>query len=284
MSKIWTVTVREYLAAVKTKGFIVGIVLMPILMGFGFFAGQFAQSVGDGTTRKVAIIDHTGGTVHAMIEAAVEEHNAKPEVVGNGTDDDGDPVTRQTEPKFELERVEADDVDAKRVELSERVRDGELLAFVEIGADILAPKMKPLDAETVEALEDAAESPTAALGAMDLLGDMQTESSVITYVTNKPTYTTFRNLMTRGLRQPVQFQRMANAEINMFVVAQVMQLATPPAVRNGGLYERADDGSVAEEKEGGRLVAAFAVPIGLLAVMFFVVMTGVSPMTTNVIE
>ncbi|MEM8876212.1 MAG: ABC transporter permease [Planctomycetota bacterium] len=284
MSKIWTVTVREYLAAVKTKGFIVGLIMMPILMGFGFVAGQFAQSVGDGSTRKVAIIDHTGGTVYDMIEAAVERHNAKPQVLGSGEDEDGEPITRQTEPKFVIERIDATDLDTQRVDLSDRVRSGELLAFVEVGEDLLQPKMKQLNPDDLKELEEAAQSPTAALGAMDILGNLQTDSSVVRYVSNKPTYRTFTNLLNRELRQPVQFKRMANANINLGVVSQVMQLATPMAIQDGGLYEKTETGEVAEERKGGRLIAAFAVPIGLLAVMFLVVMTGVSPMTTNVIE
>ena len=60
MRKIWRLTKREYLAAVKTKGFIIMLVLMPVLMSGSGLAMYLLRNQVDTTDKRVAIIDHSG--------------------------------------------------------------------------------------------------------------------------------------------------------------------------------------------------------------------------------
>ena len=309
MSKVWTIAVREYLAAVRTKGFIISLVLMPVLMAGGAFAGSLAERVGDSSTRKVAVIDHTGGFVHDALAAAVEEHNA------DLTNDGG----RQVRPRFELERVEAaaDAADAAddaalmdaRFALSQRVRDGELLAFVEVGRDLLEPKIDfeaaaaSMAPAAADAGEEAGEEEVgeagrgggggggSPLGALDLDARMEQmadllggDDGVVRYATNKPTYQAFRDLMADALQQSVPAERLARSGVPQLMVVRSLLLGSPPVVTSQALYNRDASGNVTEEAKAGRIIEGFVVPLGLVFLMFIVILTGASPMTTNVIE
>ena len=45
MRKVWVIAAREYKAAVKTKSFIIGIVLLPLMMSGGFLANNTTNNV-----------------------------------------------------------------------------------------------------------------------------------------------------------------------------------------------------------------------------------------------
>ena len=59
MSRIWCVVKREYLENVRTKAFLVGIVLTPIWMGLIFVIPALASSAGV-KAQEVVIVDETG--------------------------------------------------------------------------------------------------------------------------------------------------------------------------------------------------------------------------------
>ena len=61
MRKVWVIAVREYQAAVKSKSFIIGIVLLPIMMGGGFLAMLLFKDQVDLQPKHFAIVDHTPG-------------------------------------------------------------------------------------------------------------------------------------------------------------------------------------------------------------------------------
>ena len=61
MGKIRVIAAREYKAAVKTKAFIITIVLMPILMSASGFVQYFFNSLEKDKEKKYAVIDHTKG-------------------------------------------------------------------------------------------------------------------------------------------------------------------------------------------------------------------------------
>ncbi|MEZ5319210.1 MAG: ABC transporter permease [Vicinamibacterales bacterium] len=127
MSRIWTVAETEFLTLIRTKAFIIGIFLMPVLMGGFFLFMSYAERQIDTETRAFAVIDGTGVLYAPLAEAADAFNRASGE---GGT---------LTGPLFEPQPVDvagrsADDV---KVELSDRVRRHELFAFVEIPADVL---------------------------------------------------------------------------------------------------------------------------------------------------
>src|SRR5262249_59327185 len=55
MRKVLVIASREYLATVRTKGFIISLLLMPVLMSGGFLAQKLVGEQIDIRERKVAI-------------------------------------------------------------------------------------------------------------------------------------------------------------------------------------------------------------------------------------
>ena len=132
MNKIWTLFKREYRAAVRTKSFIISLVLVPIMMGGGFAAMIIMENNKDTDDKHFVVIDHSGLMVNPLKEA-LETRN-KEEIFHSNTGE-------QTDAAYVVEFMEADmqDPQTQYLALSERVESQELHAFIEIGPDILNP-------------------------------------------------------------------------------------------------------------------------------------------------
>jgi ABC-type Na+ efflux pump permease subunit len=121
MRKILTVASSEFQTAVRSKAFIVGVALMPILILVSIGVQKVTDDRIDREQRAVAIIDETG-RLYPMLAQAAEAWNAA-----------------QTGPRYTLSQVQTGDrpVDQVRLELSDRVRRKELFAFAELPAGLL---------------------------------------------------------------------------------------------------------------------------------------------------
>lgn len=135
--KVGVVASNEFQTAVRTKAFLMSLVLMPLLMvGSGALQAMMARRV-DTTPRPVAVID-PGGTLFAALEQAATAYNAVQ--VG--------PDGAVQGPKILPERVEAAGRPESELllELSDRVRSGTLAAFVVLPEGLADPAAaaKPL--------------------------------------------------------------------------------------------------------------------------------------------
>ena len=120
MRKMLVVAVREYLAAVRTKAFLISLIVMPILMGPSAVMQRLLRDVRDTTPKTFAVVDRTpGAQLVAEVRKIAEQHN---------------------DPPFKIEPVTPSEAsDEQRADLSERVRKGELFGFLDIGPDVLEP-------------------------------------------------------------------------------------------------------------------------------------------------
>ena len=132
MSKIWTLFKREYRAAVRTKSFIISLVLVPIMMGGGFAAMIIMENNKDTDDKHFVVIDHSG-LMTDPLNKALETRNSE-EIFHSNTGEKIDAA-------YVVEFMESDlqDPEAQQLALSERVESQELHAFIEIGPDILHP-------------------------------------------------------------------------------------------------------------------------------------------------
>src|SRR5436309_4031685 len=133
MRKAIVIAVREYLAVVKSKAFVVSLVLLPVMMLAPHFIERLTRRIMDVNDRKFAVIDRTPGErVYALLEDSVAKRNK------SGTLDKS--TGRQIEPRFVLEKIEPvqqEQALEQRYELAKRVRAGKLFGFLEIGRDTL---------------------------------------------------------------------------------------------------------------------------------------------------
>jgi len=131
MRRILLIARRDFLAAVKSKPFLFGLILAPLLFGSGFIGLAVLKAKPDIAPRHVAILDRTGTAAEAIVDAAAAKSAAQMY----------DKLThKQVEPAWSFEIVAPVlDADAQRLALSERVRRREIYAFLEIGALALHP-------------------------------------------------------------------------------------------------------------------------------------------------
>lgn len=131
--KALRVAKREYLAQVRTKGFLIGLMLAPVLMGGSGIAFALLKDRVDTKDRKIAVVDHSGIVADAVVKA-VETRNA--EAVFDA--DTG----KKVRPAYILEVLDPADLDPERwkLELSDRIRADDLHAFLEIGPGVLHPR------------------------------------------------------------------------------------------------------------------------------------------------
>jgi ABC-2 type transport system permease protein len=135
MDKILTMFKREYRAAVRTKSFIISLILVPLLMGGGFLAIIIMEKNQDTDDKRVVVIDYTGFMEEPLRNAA--EIRNQQEIF--------DPESGEKEaPAYHIEfqAPETDNRFDQQLELSRRVQSGELHAFIEIGPDVLHPSGK----------------------------------------------------------------------------------------------------------------------------------------------
>jgi ABC-2 type transport system permease protein len=136
MRKVLVLARREYTSAVRTKGFIIGLLLAPVFMGGSLIVFALMKDKVDLTDKHIAIIDHSG-LMTEYLSQAVGERN-KTEIYNKETE-------VQIKPAYYIEFVDPDTTDGsqQKLELSDKVRSKELHAFIEIGPDILHPGGDP---------------------------------------------------------------------------------------------------------------------------------------------
>jgi ABC-type Na+ efflux pump permease subunit len=111
MSKVWRVAKTEYLNLVRSKAFLVSIIMVPVFSGGAIAVQTLLGDRVDLRDRRVAVVDSTGRLFAGLERAA---------------------VARGAQPRFVIEAARADEA-----ELSGRVRRGDLFAYVLIGAGLL---------------------------------------------------------------------------------------------------------------------------------------------------
>lgn len=244
MRKIMVVAVREYQAAVKTKAFLISLIIMPVIMGGSIVAQRALKDRVDTSPKNVVIIDQSG-EMFPLLAAKAEKRNA--EDIYDKTADE----PTQVLPKFMLSQHEGpmSDVAGLTLELSDRVRNRELFAFVVIDPDPAAP------------IEPGAPPP-------------------VRYYSNSPTNDDVRRWISGIVNEEVRRQRLAAADLDPTVVAAV---TSPVPVSNLGLVSLDEAGNIEDAKETNRLANIF-LPLGLLMLMFMIIMVGAPPLMNSVLE
>lgn len=273
MTKAWAVAVREFNAGVRTKAFLIGVVMLPLLMGAGFIVGQLTQNVRDTRDRKFAVLDRTTGATLAPI--IVERANTRNE---NAIFDD---AGKQIRPKYLFEVVPIPEDDAAlpelRFALSERVRQGDLQGYFEIGPNVIVPKI-----EAPEGME----STTQPISIEQLTPKEQERllrsqmDNMARYATNRSTDLDPSQWFTQELRQVVVGRRAMAAGMQ---ADRVMLLSVPVFSVPTSLVERDATGAIVEKSTPNPL-AAFFVPFGMAFLLFSTVVVAATPLTHGLVE
>src|SRR5262245_54333512 len=245
--KIWVIAGREYNAAVRTKAFIISLVIMPVLMGGSILVQALFRDVRDIRDKKFVLIDRANrpDIVKKLIEP-FDKHNE------SGVLDST--KTRQMLPRFIVDRREAtpmspEERDQERFELSEKVRHGEIVGFAEI---------------------ISAEKDTASNGAQ----------LIIRYQSNNPTYTAFAQFLEKAVGEIVRQEVAQQVKLDD---KNLQTLVNPVKLESKGLSKRDAQGNITEGSEASR-ITSFLVPFVLMMLMFMTVMMTATPLMQGVVE
>jgi len=236
MSRILTVAESEFLTLVRSKAFIIGIFMMPALMFVFFMFMEYAQRHADREDRRFVVIDGTG----VLYDVLAREAEAFNREAGDGD--------ARTGPHFLPSRhdLNGESPDDVKVGLSNRMRQKELFAVVEIPAGILEPS----------------------------------GAATIKYFTQNTNYDRLPDWVGATLNEEITKRRFASAGIDQAVVST---LTRPAEVETFGLVERTTAGEVVAAAESDDL-KRFGVPVFLLTLMFLAVMTSAQHLLNAIIE
>ena len=243
MRRILLFARREYKAAVKTKGFIIGLVLAPIVMGGGMIAFVLLKDRVDTADKRLAVVDRTGKVAEAIV-AAAENRNGK-EIHDAETG-------KKVRPSYYVEVVtpHATDSKAQRLELSDRIRNGSLYAFVEIGPDVVHP-------------------------------GKEREASRIMFYAKNAAVDDLRNWLSGPINVRLRELRLADAGIKP---SDVKDLFYWVGVEGLGLVSVDKATGTIEEGRSANPVEALLIPIVIMLLMFLMIMMSVPGMLHSVME
>ena len=243
MNKTLVVARNEYISAVSSKAFIVGVLLMPVFIGGAFVVQYLTRDQVDLADRHVAIVDNTGQLFSTLADRADERNKT---VFKTGESEQ----SKQVRPKFVLEQYQPDGDDSQRpdIELSQRIRQQDLFAFLIIDHEVLS-------------------------------GDRGSEPALV-YHTETPSFSELPNWLERTVNNAVQQVRIAELDLDPAALALVTRRVP---LRRFGLVDADHDGNVVDAKEENRILT-FAVPFGGMMLMFMMVMTVAPSMLNNVLE
>lgn len=263
MRKTFLIARREYLAAVRTKAFLIGLLSMPIMMFGSILMQVMLKDQVDLSDKHFAVIDRTpGAAVAPLLVAASAQRNATQVY---------EPQTGvQTSPKFLVEAVTpssptAEAVAAQRFSLSERVRKKELAGVLEIGPDAL-------------------KAPSGELPALDPRGRRlkpPEDREAVRYQTNTPLEDAFPKWAEAVVTAAAMQHRASAAKVSLKAVTDT--LMPVPLVMKKLSKKEPETGAISDADDEGR-VASFLAPAGLTLLMFMMILVGTTPLMQSVFE
>lgn len=274
------IAAREYAAAVKTKAFLVSLILFPLMMGGSTAVQVLSKKYGaDTKERTIAVVDRTPGQqLFPVLRLSADDRN-KNKIF--------DPETKkQTEPVFTLVQIEpsADTEEAigrQRLQLSDRIRKKEIFAYLELGKNMLDVRTaSPTTSQDGAGFVVATTAPSDA--AITSLSERVVDDAAARYTSNSPTYTLPQQWAQRTIGSVVSTRRLQPFTKGLNS-QQILSLMVPPVVVPRSLAVSTPGGKVSYEVQQNQIVM-FVLPVGLVILMFMIVLVGSSPMTMNVME
>jgi len=262
MNRVLTIALSEFVRLARSKAFIIGILLMPVLFGVMSFFISYAERHVDLEDRRLGVVDGTG-VLYEPLAAAAAAFNKES---GEGAD--------RTGPHFIIERVDqgSRDLDQLTLDLSNRVRQKELFAFVIIPPSALT---------ATSAARTQREKARRARWAGKTMPDEDVDKTGdVHYYTETVAYEALPDWLTETLDDEIAQRRFAAAGITSDAA---LALTTQIELATFGLVERGADGTVSEAREVDKL-ATIGPAMFFLVLMFLTVMTSAQHLLSAIIE
>jgi ABC-type Na+ efflux pump permease subunit len=253
MRKIFVIAKREYQAAVRTKAFIVTLVLMPVLMLGSVAVQALFKKLEDTKEKHYAVIDRTPGQVLTpILKAAAQRHN-EVEVMEDGRQVGSKFVLEFQPPNGETPEAIAD----QRFQISQRIEKGELEGLLEIGPDVI--KLRPTEQGEDKAPDNAS----------------------VRFQAKNPAQRGIHYWAERAINAGVLQQRFKDHGIDIQEVARLQQ---PVPLKAKSLSRRNPQTGVIEDAADAQQFINMFLPAVLIALMFMVIMIGATPAMQGIVE
>jgi ABC-2 type transport system permease protein len=268
MRKIFVIAGRDYRAAVRTKAFMITLLIMPLMMGGSILMQLLLKDQVDTTEKHFAVVDRTPGQrLYPRIAAALEARNR---FMGSNPG---------KYPRFTIEAVtaSADNDQAiaqQRYELSERVRHKSLFGFLEIGRDVTQLPSAMLVTESPAASPPKRGPRTNPVGVDDRWA--------VRYQSDSPTYDAFEDWVQEVLTAAIHESRFAAAHVTL-PPQDLHTIIQPVPLLAKGLSKRNADGKY-EDAPDENVLVSIMVPGGLMLLMFMLILLGATPLLQGVVE
>jgi ABC-2 type transport system permease protein len=214
MEKIKRVALAEYLNAVRSKAFVLSVLMAPLIMAFSVGIQIFAEKKVDSSPRKFAVVDRSGQLYESLERAATNRNDslgAPKEKLGK--------ILGPKSP-FIPSLVKGEEDEEKLIlDLSGQVRRKEIFAFVVIGKNVMSTEGK--------------------------------EARSIRYFSQTPTYRDLPSWIERSLNAEVRRGRMDNAGLD---TGLVNRLSRSVPMEKLGLSKKSSSGKVEKAKRDNQLV------------------------------
>jgi ABC-2 type transport system permease protein len=239
VKKVWTIAKVEWRQTVMAKGFILAVLLTPMLAFGSLLVQKFIRERADTVDRKVAVVDEDG-RVFPLLARAAEERNTKEIFV------EAAGVKRQVAPRYVFERVRPGPGGDLPAELSNRVRSGDIFAYLVV------------DPGTVEGRDGRR----------------------VTYHAQTHTYTELPRWLHDALTGILRRLRLEGTSLSPETAEKLL---APTPLKWRGLV-KVDDRGKRIDAPKINLYATFAVPAGAMMLMFVIVFISVPMLLHSVIE
>ncbi len=245
MNKILAIAKTEYAIAIRSKAFIIGILAVPLLMGGSILVQKFMKNHVDTTDRKCAIVDRAG-FLYPILESANAERERN--VVFEETESG---ERKQVRPRFLIEKyTETGSPEQTGIELSRRVKKGDLFAYLIIEKEIL-------------------DTDSTAPG-----------RPILAYHTKTPTFEALPDWIGSTVNQAVLSRRFETAQLDRSLV---QKLSKRIRLTSLGLVKVSKDGSSTAAKRESELKTT-GIPIGATMLLYMLVMTATPMLLNQVLE
>ena len=242
MRKILRFAMREYKASVRTKGFIIGLIVAPIFMSGSVIAFVLLKDRVDTTDKYVVVIDHNGKILPGL-KRYEEVHNSV-SVIDKETGE-------KIRPEYHFIEAEVgEDKQKQYLELSDRIRAGELHAFLVIGPEVVHPGEDP-------------------------------EAARIRYYARNAAMDDLRKWISGNLNNHLRLLRLEDAGVRKEAAQRLFIFVEAEGL---GLLTRDEaTGGITDAKKASP-IEALAVPIGIMMILMLMIMMSVPGMLQSIME
>lgn len=244
MNKIITIASTEYVNALRSKAFLIGLLAMPLMVGLMIIVPQLTKNKTDLSDRKFAIVDFSG-RLGAVIVQQAQKRN-KTGIFSSG--DEGKTKRRQVQPRFLPQLVALGNATWEDyvLQLSDRVREKELFAFVLI----------------------------------DEKATDQGADGRIAYHTQTPTFQALPSWLEQIINQEARRIRFEREGLDSRLVQEITRQVD---IERLGLASQSESGEIQAAKKENR-IATFAIPAVSMLLLFMMVMSSTPALLNSVLE